>query len=52
MARAGMANLITEMRVLCQAGTADYSVAGVAYFSDDQIQASFCLLYTSPSPRD
>lgn len=40
MARAGMANLITEMRVLCQAGTADYSVAGVAYFSDDQIQAS------------
>lgn len=39
-ARAGMANLITEMRVLCNAGTADYTVASVTYFSDDQLQAT------------
>lgn len=39
MARAGMANLILEIRKLCNVGTADFSVAGTNYFSDDQIQA-------------
>ena len=33
-----MANLITRLRSLCQAGTADYTLAGVGYWSDDQLQ--------------
>ncbi len=39
MSRAGMATLIGEVRVLCNVGTADYSVAGTSYYTDDQIQA-------------
>ena len=38
MAREGMANLITRLRSLCQAGTADYSLAGVTYWTDNQMQ--------------
>jgi hypothetical protein len=37
-ARTGMAALITELRGMCNAGSADYSVAGVAYWSDEQLQ--------------
>lgn len=37
-ARTGMANLITRLRSLCQAGTADYTLAGVSYWSDAQLQ--------------
>lgn len=37
-ARAGMASLILELRGMCSVGTADYSVAGVPYWSDDQLQ--------------
>lgn len=33
-----MAYMITELRGRCNAGTADYSVAGVSYFTDDQLQ--------------
>lgn len=39
MARSGMANLILEVRKRTNSGTADYSVGGVNYFSDDQLQA-------------
>lgn len=38
MARAGMASIITDLRRMGAAGTADISVAGVDYFSDDQLQ--------------
>jgi len=38
-ARAGMAEIIAELRALGAAGTADFSIAGVAYFTDDQLQA-------------
>ena len=45
MARAGMASLITELRGLTEAGTADYSIAGSSgttyYWSDDQLQQIF-----------
>lgn len=37
-ARASMAELITELRGMAQAGTADYTVGTVAYWSDDQLQ--------------
>lgn len=39
MARTTMANLILELRGLTQAGTADYAVAGVSYWTDDHLQA-------------
>lgn len=38
MARTGMANLITELRGLAEAGTADYSVTSTTYWTDDQLQ--------------
>lgn len=38
-ARAGMTEIVAELRALCAAGTADYTIAGVAYWTDDQIQA-------------
>lgn len=38
MARAGMADLITRVRAMAHAGTADHTVAGVVYWTDDQIQ--------------
>lgn len=42
MARSGMSNLITELRGMTEAGTADYSVVGSAgttyYWSDDSLQ--------------
>lgn len=37
-ARGGMDNLISEVRRMTHAGTADHTVAGVAYWTDDQIQ--------------
>lgn len=37
-ARAGMADVITTLRGLCEAGTADYALAGATYWSDDQLQ--------------
>lgn len=37
-ARAGMADLIAQVRVLCNAGTADYTVAGSVYFNDVYIE--------------
>lgn len=39
MARTGMADLITKARMMSAAGTADYTIAGVTYWTDDQIQA-------------
>jgi hypothetical protein len=38
MARAGMSDLITQLRALTVAGTADYSVGITTYWSDDQLQ--------------
>jgi hypothetical protein len=38
MARTGMAQLIALVRELTHAGTADHTLAGVTYWSDDQIQ--------------
>ena len=38
MARATMADLITQMRGMSNAGTADYTVNGSAYWTDDQVQ--------------
>jgi hypothetical protein len=37
-ARTGMVDLLTELRGMTHAGTADYSVAAVSYWSDDQLQ--------------
>ena len=37
-ARASMAGLIRELREMTAAGTADYTVAGQSYFSDDHLQ--------------
>lgn len=37
-ARTGMANLITKVRSMAQAGTADYTIAGTSYWTDDQIE--------------
>lgn len=39
MARAGMAELITRVRAMAHAGTADLTVAGTTYWTDDQIQS-------------
>jgi hypothetical protein len=39
-ARDGMADLITELRALCEAGTADYAIDGTDFWTDDQLQAS------------
>jgi hypothetical protein len=39
-ARAGMANLIDELRARCNAGSADYSLAGDTYWVDDQLQTT------------
>lgn len=36
--RAGMATLITEVRRLCNAGTADYTVSAETFWTDEQIQ--------------
>lgn len=38
MARAGMANLITRLRSMVNAGTADYVVAGGTFWTDAQLQ--------------
>lgn len=38
MARSGMAALITRLRQMAEAGTADYSLAGATYWSDDHLQ--------------
>lgn len=38
MARTGMANLITRLRGMAQAGTADYTVASATWWSDEQLQ--------------
>jgi hypothetical protein len=38
MARTGMTNLIGELRALAVAGTADYTLGTVNYWSDDQLQ--------------
>lgn len=37
-ARSGMANLITRLRSMTEVGTADYTLAGATYWSDDQLQ--------------
>lgn len=37
-ARTGMANLITELRGMAEAGTADYSLGSVNFWSDDHLQ--------------
>ncbi len=37
-ARAGMGNLITRLRSMTEAGTADYSLAGDTHWSDEQLQ--------------
>jgi hypothetical protein len=39
MARLGMATLIRRLRQMTEAGTADYSLAGQTYWSDDDLQA-------------
>lgn len=38
-ARAGMATLITRLRAMTNAGTADYAVGGRSYWPDDDLQA-------------
>jgi hypothetical protein len=38
MARSGLANLITELRGFTEAGTAEYTVAGASFWTDDQMQ--------------
>mgnify|MGYP000146087857 CR=1 FL=1 len=38
-ARAGMANLILELRALTQTTETDYTVNGVQYWTDDQLQS-------------
>jgi hypothetical protein len=37
-ARTTMADLITELRGMCNAGTADVTIAGTTYWTDDQLQ--------------
>lgn len=39
MARTGMSDLISKLRALTSAGTADYSVSGTTYWTDDQLQS-------------
>lgn len=38
VARTGMSELITSLRGMCDAGTADYTVASGTYWTDDQLQ--------------
>ena len=38
-ARTGMTDLITTLRGMTNAGTADYTIGSTAYWSDDQLQA-------------
>ena len=38
MARSGMSELITELRGMAEAGTADYSLGASTFWSDDQLQ--------------
>lgn len=38
-ARASMASLIADLRQRCEAGTADYSLAGVTFWDDEALQA-------------
>ena len=38
MARSGLANLISELRGMTEAGLTDYGIGAVYYWSDDQIQ--------------
>lgn len=40
MARSGMANLIGRLRGLTNTAPADYTVAGVSYWSDEQLQTA------------
>lgn len=47
MARTGMANLILKTRQFSNAGTADYSIAGVTYWTDDQIQEQLDMYQTT-----
>lgn len=37
--RAGMGQLIAELRGMTEAGTADYTIAGATYWTDGQLQA-------------
>ena len=39
-ARSGLANLITQLRGMTEAGTADYTIAGAAYWGDDALQSA------------
>ncbi len=39
--REGMAELITEARLMAEAGTADYIIGGGTYWSDEHIQTEF-----------
>jgi hypothetical protein len=36
--RTGMSYIVTELRTLCEAGTADYALGTVNFWSDDQLQ--------------
>ena len=36
--RTGMSDVVAELRTLCEAGTADYSLGSVSYWTDDQLQ--------------
>lgn len=38
-ARSGMTNLITTMRGMADLGTADYTIGGVSYWTDEQVQS-------------
>src|SRR5690349_12773652 len=38
MARSGMDSVIAQVRQLSAAGTGDYTVAGLSYWTDDQLQ--------------
>lgn len=38
MARTGMSDLITELRGMCDAGTADFAIGTISYWSDDHLQ--------------
>lgn len=38
MARAGMASIITRLRRMCEAGTADYSIGDETYWDDEHLQ--------------
>lgn len=39
MARDGMSEVIRRLRMMTEAGTADYSIAGTTYWTDDQLQS-------------